>query len=110
MSRSQREKGKRTERQAAEQLRDTFGIPARRSVQYCGRAGDADLQTVPGLHVEVKARKSIAALRFHEQATADAVDGDMPIVLMKEDRSDFYVLIRLQDFPAVAELLGGTKK
>lgn len=101
----QREKGKRTERQAAALLRDLFGIAARRSVQYCGRAGDADLQTVDGLHVEVKARKSIAALRFFEQAQADAKPGELPMVMMKEDRSDFFILIRAQDFPAVARLL-----
>ena len=110
MGRHQREKGKRVERAAATRLRKLFKIDARRSVQYCGKAGDADLVTVPGLHVEVKGRKTLSAVRFLDQAKDDAKPGDVPIVLMKEDRGTFLVLLELDDLPELLELLGAKGK
>ena len=104
-----RQKGKRVEREAAAALRDTLGIEARRSVQHCGRAGDADLQTsIPGLHVEVKARASHACIRHLEQATSDAGTDAVPIVLLREDGDvEFAVLVRLAHLPQLAALVAG---
>tara|TARA_R100001510_G_C7654580_1_gene213282 strand:- start:3241 stop:3588 length:348 start_codon:yes stop_codon:yes gene_type:complete len=105
MGRASRDKGKRNERAAAALWQKITGHPARRSVQYCGSDGTADLIAQPGLHLEVKARKSIAALRFYDQASSDAKDGDLPIVVMKEDRGDFFVLVRLDDLAKLSETL-----
>ena len=105
MGRAQRDKGNRNERAAAAQWSSITGCPARRSVQYSGRDGTADLIAQDGLHIEVKSRKSIAAIRFHEQAVSDARDGSVPIVLMKEDRGDFFLMVRLVDLPNLVELI-----
>jgi len=107
MGRAQRDKGKRNERAAAAVWSKVTGHPARRSVQYCGSDGTADLIAQPGLHIEVKARKSIAAVRFHDQAVSDAMDGSVPIVMMKEDRGEFFLLVRVDDFPKLLEIVGG---
>jgi Holliday junction resolvase len=100
-----RQKGARIEREAAEALRDVLGISARRSVQYAGVAGDADLISgLPSVHFEIKARKSIGALRFMEQAQADAAKAKtVPMVLLRENGdTEFYALMRLSDLPEVA--------
>jgi hypothetical protein len=81
------------------------GHPARRSVQYCGSDGTADLIAQDKIHIEVKARKSIGAVRFHDQAVADAKPGTLPIVVMKEDRGDFFLMVRLDDLPKLMETL-----
>lgn len=108
MGATSRTKGKRVERQAAEAIRAVLGVEARRSVQYSGVAGTADLTTeIPGLHVEVKGRNAIAALRYMDQARADsAKTGTVPVVLMREDFDpEFFVLCRLSDVPALLECL-----
>lgn len=100
-----REKGKRLEREAARSLSLTLGIHAGRSVQYSGADGTADLRTdIEGLHIEVKGRKSIGALRFYEQAEDDAGrTGSVPLVLMREDGdTNWYCLLRLSDLRTVA--------
>lgn len=100
-----RQKGARIEREAAEALRDVLGISARRSVQYAGVAGDADLISgLPSVHFEIKSRKSIGALRFMEQAQADAAKAKtVPMVLLRENGdTEFYALMRLSDLPEVA--------
>lgn len=101
----QRRKGKRVELEAAHAL-DAIGLPARRSVQYCGRAGNADVTLDGGvpIHVEVKARASHACIRFIEQAQADAKPGDIPVVLIREDGTPrFFALVSLDELPRLAE-------
>jgi len=104
MGRLSRQKGKRVEREAAAALAAVLGIEARRSVQYSGRAGDADLQTsLPGIHFEVKARAGHACLRFHEQATSDAGLDAVPVVMLREDGDPrFYALVALDHLPQLA--------
>lgn len=50
MGKSQREKGKRGERELAGRLRD-HGYNCRRGQQFCGASGDADVTGLPGIHV-----------------------------------------------------------
>lgn len=100
-----RAKGARIEREAAAAISTALGVGARRSAQFCGAAGDADLRTdLEGVHFEVKGRKSHACLRFYEQAEDDAgATGSIPVVLLREDGDpDFYVLLRLDDLRTVA--------
>jgi len=81
-----RQKGKRVEREAAKAVSDAFGCGARRSVQYAGTAGDADLTTtIEGVHFEVKARAAHSCFRFYEQAEEDAGGEAIPVVLLRED-------------------------
>lgn len=106
VSRYQREKGKRVERAAAHAWTRVTGAAAHRSQQFCGKDGDGDIKAQEGIHFEVKARKKIACVRFMEQAKSDAKNGDVPIVIMKEDRGPFLVLCELDDLQKLVELLG----
>lgn len=107
MGKASRDKGKRGEREAAAQIAHHWGATgARRSVQFCGGAGDADLIGAPGLHLEVKRYARIAALDFLEQAEMDAKPGTVPIVLMREDASTEWVcMLRVHDAPEFARRL-----
>jgi len=105
-----REKGKRGEREFAEVLRG-MGISARRSQQYAGNEGTADLKTdVPGLHVEVKRRTRIGAVRFMEQAERDCLSDDLPIVALREDRGEWLILVRAKEIPKLIEKLGDAQE
>ena len=107
MGRMQREKGKRVERLAAKAWQSLVGGTARRSVQYCGADGTGDLIATDGVHFEVKARKNIAIARFLDQAKDDAKQDDLPIVLLKEDRGQFLVLLQLADLKRLSEIISG---
>lgn len=99
MGKKSRNKGKRGELEARDQVREHWkAAECRRAQQYCGSESSADLlHALPGAHVEVKRIKAIAACRFIEQADRDRAPGDFPVVLMKEDRGDWLVMFRVSD-------------
>lgn len=99
-----RDKGARLEREAAHALNRTFGRIAQRLARN-GVEGAGDLQLPLGLHGEVKGRKSIASLRFSDQAEADAKAGNLPFVLMRENGGPWYVQVRLEHLAELAERL-----
>ena len=91
-----KQKGKRGELEFVHALK-ALGIDARRTQQFCGTEGTADVDSeIDGLHWEVKRRTSIAAMRFIEQAERDRRSGDVPIVAMREDRGPWTLMIRLE--------------
>ena len=91
-----REKGKRGEREFAEFLR-SLGFEARRTQQYSGTAGTADVDSsAEGIHWEVKRRTGIASLRFMEQADRDSLES-IPVVAMREDRGEWHLMIQGKD-------------
>jgi Holliday junction resolvase len=96
-----REKGKRGEREFAAFLR-TLGFDARRTQQYSGDAGTADVDSsVEGVHWEVKRRSGIASLRFMEQAERDALQS-VPVVALREDRGEWHLMIQAKDLERFA--------
>lgn len=102
MSRSEREKGKLGEREAAKLFGELFRVEMRRSQQFCGRNGDADdIVGCPGISVEVKRRNKVNLSAAVEQAVMDAADGNAAIVLHRADRKPWLVSMRLEDLPAV---------
>ena len=106
MGKSSRDKGKRAEREAAKAVEAVFGVAMRRAVQYCGKAGDADVVGLPGVHIEVKARAAHSCLRYLDQAASDARAGDVPIVLLREDGDvRFHALLALDDLPDLLDLM-----
>ena len=108
-----KQKGKRVEREAAKALNYWLGVEARRSVQYCGGAGDADLTTtLDGVHFEVKSRAAHSCLRFYEQAAKDATEAStIPVVLLRENGdTDFYVLVALSDLRALSRRVSALEK
>lgn len=98
VSKSQRDKGKRGEREVVA-LFKAMGFDARRTSQVDGTlSADVIVEGVP-LHVEVKRRAKIAALRFMDQAEAEANGSDLPVVFMREDGGpEWSVMLQARDF------------
>lgn len=102
MGRASREKGKRGEREFAAFLR-SLGLEARRTQQFSGTEGTADISSsLKGVHLEVKRYAGIAAFRFLEQAERDAHPEDLPMVAMREDRSEWAIMLRAKHLPELA--------
>ena len=105
MGRASREKGKRGERELANALRE-LGFDARRSQQFSGSNGTADVITsIPGTHWEVKRYSRIAACRFMDQAEEDSLVEDVPVVALREDRSPWMVMVKLSDLRRLAQTI-----
>jgi hypothetical protein len=100
MGKSEREKGKLGEREAAKLFSDLFGVDMRRSQQFCGRSDEADdIIGCPGVSVEVKRRNKVNLSAAVEQAVAEAAEGNAAIVLHRADRKPWLVSCRLEDLP-----------
>lgn len=95
MSRSQRDKGARVERQAAKRFSEWCGRPVKRELDQ-PREGGIDLRP-PIFDVECKARARVAALRWYEQACAAVPLSKVPLVVVKEDRGPLMALLSLDD-------------
>ena len=97
MGKTQREKGKRGERELAGVFRE-YGYDARRGQQYCGAAGNADVIGLPGIHVECKRGEKLNLLDAVAQAVHDALPGLLPAVFHRRDRCEWLVTMRLSDW------------
>jgi len=95
MARSQREKGKRGEREAAAMLAQAFPAARRNHSQAAG-ARDCDVSGTP-FWVEVKVGKAPPIMPAMDQAIRDT-DGRTPIVMSKRDRGEWLVTMRFGDF------------
>lgn len=98
MGKSQREKGKRGERELAGILRDYGYGDCKRGVQYCGKTGAADVVGLPGIHIECKRVEKLNLLEGIEQAKRDSLPGEFPTVFHRKDRSEWLVTMRLDDW------------
>lgn len=96
-----RSKGARHERDVARKLSELLGIQIERGARN-GVAGGDDIFGWPGVHVECKVRKTIAALAWLEQSIRDAKD-DLPVVVMRKDRGENVLMVRLSDLPRLCE-------
>ena len=97
MGKSQREKGKRGERELSTKLRE-YGYDCRRGQQYCGDNGDADVLGLPGIHIECKRVERLNIQVAMEQPKRDAAEGEFPAVFHRRDRSEWLVTMRLEDW------------
>lgn len=102
MSKYQREKGKRGEREWASLCRAEGFKDVRRTVQYCGNTGDAaDCVGLPGIHQEIKFVERLNIRDAMEQAKRDAAekgDGEIPIVAHKKKYAEWLVTMRAEDW------------
>lgn len=92
-----REKGKRGERSLASKLRD-YGYDARRSQQYAGINGDADVVGLPYIHIECKRVERLNLYDAMAQSRADARQGELPTVMHRRNFSDWLVTMKLDDW------------
>lgn len=97
MGKSQREKGKRGERELSTKLRE-YGYDCRRGQQYCGDNGDADVLGLPGIHIECKRVERLNIQIAMEQSKRDAAEGEFSTVFHRRDRSEWLVTMRLEDW------------
>lgn len=94
MGKSQREKGKRGEREVAALIRDMLGYEVRRRVRQ--HEGDSDLVGVPGWSIEVK-RHSTATRgmirRWYRQALDQAKQtGEWPALFYRINHGQWWVV------------------
>lgn len=94
-----RAKGKRGELSLAKYLRDAGYTDARRSAQYCGANGDADIvDALPGLHIECKRVEKLNLDAAMEQSKRDAREGGIPVVIHRKSRQEWRITMTLEDF------------
>jgi len=95
-------KGKRAEREASAALQDVLGVECRRSQQYAGGMGSADVVGLDGVHVEVKHQERMRLFDWIEQAVGDS-GANVPIVLHRQNRKPWVVSMLLSDVPQFAD-------
>ena len=100
-----RERGKRGERDARDAIREHLHLPGCfRAAQSSGSLS-ADLGGTGCLHFEVKLRKSLAVYDFIEQAIKDSKGKKVPAVVMRRDRGEWLLMMRLSDTPSFIQSL-----
>ena len=93
-----RAKGSAGEREICKILRE-HGYEARRSQQYAGYNGDADIITnSPGYHWEVKRVENLNLDKAMDQSVRDAKEGEVPIVAHRKNGKEWKVTLHLEDF------------
>jgi hypothetical protein len=100
-----RAKGASGELEACEAL-DAIGLEARRTVQYSGRAGTADVvcEYAPGLHIEVKRTERLNPYAFMDQAIRDSTAAKRtPLVVCRSSYKPWLIVCRVQDLPRIAQ-------
>jgi len=105
MGMKSKRKGKTGELELAGELARLFGVECRRSQQFCGSDGDADVVGLPGLHVECKRTESLRLWAAIEQASSDAAADATPMICHRANGKPWVAIIRLDDLPSVAAKL-----
>ena len=90
-----RRKGKKGELSLARKLRE-YGYDCRRSVQYCGANGDADVVGLPGIHIECKRVERLNLTEAMHQAERDARPGELPAVFHRRNGEHWLVTMPLE--------------
>ena len=101
MGKMQRDKGARFEREVAGLFKD-YGYNSFRTAQYCGKSGDAaDVEGVPGIHIECKHCEKMHLYDWIAQAIRDSrAEGkdNKPVVIHKANYRDVLVTMRFEDW------------
>lgn len=101
IGKSSKARGKRGELNLVHALRHAGFPEARRTAQYCGKAGTSDVTGLNGIHVEVKNVERLniweALLQSKRDSEADG-NGDIPAVFFKRNYTGWYVAGPLPDF------------
>lgn len=96
-----KKKGKRGELEVTSLLKK-FGFNAHRSAQYCGNTGAAaDVEGLPGIHIEVKRVERLNLKKAYEQAVNDSKENgnnDIPAVFHRGSYEPWMVTLSLVDF------------
>lgn len=101
IGKSSKARGKRAELDLVHKLHEFGFTEARRTAQYCGKAGTSDVVGIPGVHCECKAVQRLNIWEALSQSRRDSEadgNGDIPAVFFKRNRSGWYVAVPLKDF------------
>ena len=90
-----RAKGKRGELELSRALGE-YGYGCRRSAQYSGASGDADVVGLPGIHIECKRVERLDLTGAVAQAKMDARPGELPAVFHRRNRESWLVTMPLE--------------
>lgn len=93
-----REKGKAGEREFAALCREYGFENARRSQQYSGINGDADVVGLEGIHIEVKRVERLNIEEALQQSIRDSKEDEIPIVAHRRNREEWKITMRADDF------------
>jgi len=96
LSKMQRDKGARFERELAEALKG-YGYDCRRTCQKDGRV-EADVIGLPGIHIEAKHQEQMRLYDWMHQAEKDARPGEIPAVFHRKNREETLVTVPLWAF------------
>ncbi len=101
-----RSKGARAERDLCQALKENLGWDARRSQQFCGNAGDADLivKQAPGLFVESKMVEKLNVVEAMTKAVEQS-GGALPILCHRKKRTGWLVTVRLEQLLALSQMV-----
>lgn len=97
MAINSKQKGARGERELSNKLKE-YGYTTRRSQQYCGANGDADVIGLPGVHIECKRVERLNIYDAISQAKHDAKENEIPTVFHRKDRCEWLVTMTLEDY------------
>lgn len=97
-----RRKGKDGELELAGILKK-YGYSCRRSQQYCGSSGDADVIGLPGIHIECKRVEALNIDKAMAQSRSDAKEDEIPAVFHRKNRQGWKVTVDLEDFMRMYE-------
>ena len=95
-----RDKGKRYELHVVSLFKSAGYDNVRRSQQFCGANGDADVVGVPRIHIECKARERGHGELYDwmAQAKRDARDGEKPVIIHKKNHCKDLVTMEFDDW------------
>lgn len=102
-----RAKGCRAERDLCHSLKETLGWKTvRRSQQFCGNAGDADLiaEEAPNLFIESKMVEKLNVTLAMAKAVEQS-GGALPILCHRKKRTNWLVTVRLEDLLALSKMV-----
>lgn len=88
-------KGKAGELELSHKLQE-YGFAARRSQQFAGMNGDADLVGLPHIHIECKRVEKLVIEKAMEQSRGDAKDNEIPVVMHRKNRQPWLVTMDLE--------------
>lgn len=88
-----RQKGARGEREWASFCREQGYTGAYRGQQYNGANGNADVEGLPGIHVEVKRTEAFRLYDALAQSKRDSRPGEVPIVAHRKNNCPWVVIM-----------------
>lgn len=104
MTINSRNKGKKGELELSHVLKD-YGYGAFRGQQTSGASGVADVEGLPGIHIECKRVEKLNIYDAIDQARRDAIADErkkgrrkVPAVFHRKNRCDWLVTMRLSDW------------